>query len=164
MLRTMMKALVPVVILLSGQTLMAEDQPLVIDAPPQWQVDYTNDKVHFYNLSRPDGENVYFIFSKWPTGGGRDQVAALVKNIADGYSVKASKGLLSLITDSEYTMEEISGAEFSGQAAVFKTRLGATQALFMVSDGDGLWSGQFMGSKPVWQEAKVVLGSLQRAE
>ena len=61
-------------------------------------------------------------------------------------------------------MEEISGAEFYGQAAVFETRLGATQALFMVSDGDGLWSGQFMGTEPVWQEAKVVLGSLRRAE
>jgi hypothetical protein len=33
----------------------------------------------------------------------------------------------------------------------------------MVSDGDGIWNGQYSGSKEMWGEVKRLLGTMQRA-
>jgi hypothetical protein len=34
--------------------------------------------------------------------------------------------------------------------------------MFMVSDGDGIWNGQFSGSETMWVEAKIILENLKR--
>jgi hypothetical protein len=39
---------------------------------------------------------------------------------------------------------------------------GLYQTMFMLSDGDGIWNGQFSGSKERWTEAVQILKKLKR--
>jgi hypothetical protein len=61
-----------------------------------------------------------------------------------------------------YDIEDLMGIEYSGQAAVFEMWDGTVQTIFMISDDDGIWNGQFGGSRTMWEKAKKVLGTLAR--
>lgn len=140
----------------------AEEWPLRFDAGPEWQIEYRGDGVDFFTLSRPKGENVFFVVSRWPSPGGREQIAQYIDKMARGLQEKSSGRATSLLMKGGYEIEEITGSEYSGQAAVFAMWDGTLQAMFMVSDGDGIWNGQFSGSRTLWREAKRVLGQLAR--
>jgi hypothetical protein len=140
----------------------AQQWPLQFDAGPEWKIDYKGDKIDFFTLDRPNGENVFFTLSRWPAGGGRDQVPFLIARMAEGLEERYAGKPISLLIKNGYTIEDIAGAAFSGQAAIFTMRDSTLQVIFMVSDGDGIWSGQFLGSREIWAEAKIVLGSLSR--
>ena len=144
--------------------LTAEERPLIVNADPQWHIDYKDQGIHFFTMTRPRGEEVLLMFSKWPAPGGEDQIPVFVKQMADGFMDKMNDNIIPLVSKDAYELETISGAEFSGQAAVFKTTVGTYQTMFMVSDGDGIWNGQFSGSKSMWSEAKAVLEKLQRTK
>jgi hypothetical protein len=140
-----------------------DEWPLVINADPAWQIQYQGDGIHFFSLTRPAGENVFFTFSKWPAPGGREQVSLLLKGVADGFAESQSTRLIPFAAPDSYELETIDGDDFSGEAAVFKHWDRSLLVLFMISDGDGIWDGQYSGSRQTWQRAKRVLQGLGRA-
>jgi hypothetical protein len=94
-----------------------DEWPLVINADPAWQIQYKGDGIHFFSLTRPAGENVYFTFSKWPAPGGREQVSLLLKGIADRFAESQSTRLIPFAAPDSYELETIDGDDFSGEAA-----------------------------------------------
>lgn len=152
-----------IVFLNSVPVAVAEEWPLKIDAEPEWKVEYTGDGIQFFTLTRPEGEQVLLMFSKWPAPGGKDQIPAFIKQMADSFLLKVKRNEVHLVSKDGYQVEKIAGDEFSGQAAIFKTNYGIYQTIFMVSDGDGIWNGQFSGSKTMWVKTNAILKKLQRA-
>jgi len=148
--------------ILISQLVAADQWPLVVTAEPEWSIEYTDDGVHFFTLTRPEGENVLLMFSKWPASGGKEQIPGLIKRMADGFLDKEKNKVMSFIFKNEYEVEKLEGDEFSGEAAIFKGRFELFQTMFMVSDGDGIWNGQFSGSETMWVEAKIILENLRR--
>ena len=141
-----------------------EKWPLVINADSAWQIEYRGNGIHFFNLTRPEGENVFFTFSKWPAPGGREQIPVFLRQIANSLAQEGETKLIPFVADEGYSLEKIIGDSFSGEAAIFRNWDGTLLVIFMVSDGDGIWKGQYSGSKTTWEKAKIVLQNLQRAE
>lgn len=149
-------------VLASQPVIGAEPWPLQFDIGPEWKVEYQGEGVDFFSLNRPKGESVFFTVSRWPVGGGLEQIPHYIDRMARGAQEKFASGPLFLLMSTDYEIEDIRGREYSGQAAVFANWDGTVQAIFMVSDGDGIWNGQFIGSRPMWKAAKRVLGTLAR--
>ena len=83
--------------------------------------------------------------------------------MAEGFLKESKKSADLGLEKEEFTKEKIKGIEFSGEAAIFTIQGGLLyQTMFMLSDGDGIWSGQFTGSKERWAEALKILKQLKR--
>lgn len=141
---------------------VAKQWPLQIPASNEWHIEYQHRGVDFFSLSRPKGEKVIFMFSRWPAAGSSGQIPYFVRQIADSLLEKKKERASDPDQFDDYTVEEIAGDYFSGQAAVFTRDSAMVHTIFMVSDGDGIWNGQFSGSRDRWLEAVDILGGLQR--
>jgi hypothetical protein len=148
----------------SAPVAVVEEWPLRIDAEPEWKVECTGDGIQFFMLTRSEGEQAPLMFSRWPAPGGKDQIPALIKQMADSFLLKVKRNEVPLVSKDGYQVEKIAGDEFSGQAAIFKINYGIYQTIFIVSDGDGICNGQFSGSKTMWLKAKAILKKPQRAD
>ena len=82
--------------------------------------------------------------------------------MADGFLAEVAKQKELKGVKKNYKFEKIEGVEYSGEAAVFEIEEGLRQTMFMISNGDGIWKGQFTGSAKVWEEAKVILKKLKK--
>ena len=160
----MMKLLsVLVLLFLSPLTIASESLPLKFDAGPEWDVQYQGEGIDFFSFTRPKGENLIFTFYKWPTKGGPEQIPVYVKKIADDFSENTTWFTLPGMDEQKYEIESISGDAFSGEAAVFENFDKTLLVILMVSDGDGIWKGQYSGSKAMWDEVKTLLRTMHRA-
>ncbi|MEO1035386.1 MAG: hypothetical protein AAFX44_07495 [Pseudomonadota bacterium] len=149
-------------LLLAMSSVFAQEQPLIVDAEPAWDIEYFGDKVPFYSLTRQDNGDSQLMFHRWPVRGSKEQIPTLLGDIAQRFAEEMGSGWTKLVIKDGYALESIAGNEFSGEAAIFSSRLGFVQTMFMISDGDGLWFGQFNGPKAMWSEAVAVLNNLQR--
>ncbi len=140
----------------------ASEGPLVVSVDEKWSVDYKGDGTEFYSVTRTKNEQALLMFSRWPAPGNRDQIPVYLNQMAEGFLKEAAKSEdFSLETDS-FKKEKIKGSDFSGEAVVFAIQGGLYQTMFMLSDGDGIWNGQFSGSKERWEEAVEILKQLKR--
>jgi hypothetical protein len=158
-----MKLFTVMLLLLTPLSATAESWPLQFDAGPEWNIEYQGEGTDFFSFTRPKGENLLFILHKWPTKGGPEQVPVYVKKIADNFSENTSWFTLPGMAKEKYEMDSIPGEAFSGEAAVFESFDKTLLVILMVSDGDGIWNGQYSGSKEMWGEVKRLLGTMQRA-
>lgn len=102
------------------------------------------------------------MFSKWPAPGNRDQISVYLNQIAEGFLKEANKSDEFGVDNQEYKKEKIEGIEFAGEVVIFTIQGGSYQTMFMLSDGDGIWNGQFSGWKERWAEALEILKQLKR--
>ena len=61
-----------------------------------------------------------------------------------------------------WNIEEIAGDTFSGSFVKFEIDGGITQTMFMIGDTEGIWNGQFTGTKEGWTEAISILMKLKK--
>ena len=146
----------------SIEVVAEENLPLKIDASAEWKVEYKGDGVQFFTLTQVKGENQLLMISRWPAPGGKEQIPATIKIMADGFLAEVAKQKELKGVKKNYKIEKIEGVEYSGEAAVFEIEEGLRQTMFMISNGDGIWKGQFTGSAKVWEEAKVILKKLKK--
>lgn len=137
--------------------------PLQIDGSPDWTVKYDNSKGNqFYSLSRTQGENVILIFSRWPAPGNADQMPGFLEQMANKFLDIAKTNPRIKLDSSTYTQGEFIGYPYSGKYVEFTIKGGMKQVMFMFSDGDGIWNGQYTGSADGWIEAMEVLKSIKK--
>ena len=118
-----MKAIVKLALFLwavASVSYAEEKWPLVINADPTWQIDYQGDGIHFFNLTRPEGENVAFTLHAWSGPGGKEQIPLFIKRVADSIAQDSLTNLIPFVAKEDYEIEKIAGTEFSGQAAIFE--------------------------------------------
>ena len=73
---------------------------------------------------------------------------------------KDNKGLK--LNGKEYTIKEIAGDTFSGSFVQFEIEGGFTQTMFLLGDAEGIWNGQFRGTKEQWAEARSLFKKLKK--
>jgi len=141
---------------------LASEGPLKVAVDERWSLDYKGDGVQFYSLTRTKNESALLMFSKWPAPGNRDQIPVYLNQMAEGFLKEAKRNEEFSLDSDSYEKEKIEGIEFSGEAVVFTVQGGLYQTMFMLSNGDGIWNGQFSGSKERWKEAVEILKQLKR--
>jgi hypothetical protein len=87
-----------------------------------------------------------------------EQIEVMAKKFAE--RAKDNKGLK--LNSKEYTIKEIAGDTFSGSFVQFEIEGGFTQTMFMIGDAEGIWNGQFRGTKESWSEALSLLKKLKK--
>jgi hypothetical protein len=141
-----------------------EKLPLMVDAPQEWSVDFKGDKgIQFFAIKRTEGEAGLLMFSLWPVPGNKDQIPQLVKSLAKTFLEQAKANPKITLENDGYKSEKIEGVEFSGEYVSFAISNGMLQTMFMISNGDGIWSGQFTGSMQGWSEALEILKKLKKS-
>ncbi len=150
----------------------AADQkgPLVIEVPATWALDFKAGQ-QFYSLTwnwnedtATVGAGALLMFSRWPVPGSAKQIPDLVDGIARGFVEQAKDNEEFKLKDFDYKVESIEGEAFSGSFVAFVAEEDFLQTMFMISDGDGIWNGQFTGSKERWNEALGVLKKLKKKD
>ena len=92
------------------------------------------------------------------------QIPEQIEAMAKGFVGMAKDNKdLKLKTD-KYKIEEITGDTFSGNFVQFEVDGGFTQTMFMVGDDEGIWNGQFTGTKERWAEALRILKSMKKRD
>ena len=138
-------------------------QALIVEAPATWKVEFKGDKgMQFYTVTRKDGDTALLMFSRWPAPGNVKQIPEQIEALAKGFlaAVKDNKDI-KLKTD-KYQIEAIAGDTFSGRFVQFEIDGGITQTMFMIGDAEGIWNGQFTGTKERWAEAVSILKKLKK--
>lgn len=138
-------------------------QSLIVEAPATWKVEFKGDKgMQFYTLTRKEGDTALLMFSRWPAPGNVKQIPEQIEAMAKGF-VGIAKGNkdIKLKTD-KYKIEKIAGDTFSGSFVQFEIDGGFTQTMFMLGDAEGIWNGQFTGTKERWAEAVSILKKLKK--
>ncbi len=145
--------------------LLAEDakQALIVEAPDTWKIEFNNDKgIQFYTLTLKEGDTALLMFSRWPVSGNVKQIPEQIEAMAKGF-VRLAKDRNDIKLKTEkYKIEEIAGDTFSGSFVKFEIDGGITQTMFMIGDTEGIWNGQFTGTKEGWTEAISILMKLKK--
>lgn len=150
-------------VVLMPVTTAAEQGPLAVDAPIGWDVEYQGDDgIQFYTVTRKDDENALLMFNRWPVPGGREQIPGLINGMAEAFLKEAKASKEFKLETVEYEIQNLEGEAFSGRFVVFQVEGGFVQTMFMLSDGHGIWNGQFSGSEERWDEAIGILKKLKR--
>lgn len=82
--------------------------------------------------------------------------------MAKRFAERANDNKGSKLKTDEYTIEEIAGDTFSGSFVQFEFKGGFTQTMFMIGDAEGIWNGQFAGTRERWAEALSILKKLKK--
>jgi len=165
---TLFKKMKPILLYISAflLTLCAyaeneEEGPLEVTVSEKWQIRYKGDGTQFYTVTRKEGETALLMFHRWPAPGNRDQIPVYLGQIADGFLKEAKNNPDFHLEKEGFVKEKIEGIEFTGEVVIFTIQGGMYQAVFMLSNGDGIWNGQFSGSKERWLEALEILKGLK---
>lgn len=138
-------------------------QALAVDVPAGWEMKYKGEKgLQFYTVTRKEGDTALLMFSRWPAPGNAAQIPDLIENMAKAFSAEAKKNPDFQLENEEYVIENIEGGTFSGKFVKFSVKGGVVQTMFMIGDGDGIWNGQFTGTKERWADALGVLKKLKK--
>lgn len=138
-------------------------QALAVETPQGWKVEFKGDeRLQFYTVTRKEGDMALLMFSRSPVPGNVAQIPERVEALAKGFVTTAKESKDFTLEKEEYVLEKIEGEAFSGQFVVFQIKGGILQAMFMVGDEGGIWSGQFTGTKERWAEALEILKKLKK--
>ena len=164
-----MKKILAATILTLSTTLpsIAEEakQALIVDAPATWKVEFKGDKgMQFYTATRKKGDTALLMFSRWPAPGNVNQIPETVEMLAKGFVAQAKDNKDLKLKTTDYKIEEIDGDTFSGRFVQFEIEGGFCQTMFMIGDTEGIWNGQFTGTKERWTEALSILKKLKKTE
>ena len=150
-----MKKILAATILTLSTTLpsIAEEakQALIVDAPATWKVEFK-------------GDTALLMFSRWPAPGNVNQIPETVEMLAKGFVAQAKDNKDLKLKTTDYKIEEIDGDTFSGRFVQFEIEGGFCQTMFMIGDTEGIWNGQFTGTKERWTEALSSLKKLKKKE
>lgn len=136
--------------------------PILVDAPEGWKVDYKGKQgIPLYVISSKDGNMRFLVFSRWPATDDPGEIPRLMTVLADGFVAQSVDREDLRLESHDYKVETLDGEEFKGQYVAFKVPA-ETQTLFAISDGDGIWNGQFAGAADAWPLALEVLKKLRR--
>lgn len=137
-------------------------EPLNITVNDNWEVEYKGKDIQFYSIKRIKGESALLMFHKWPSPGSTEQIPHFLKQIADGMLESIDQQNPNLFQNDAYQKMLIKGEEFSGEAFIFVLQNALYHTIFMISDGNGIWNGQFSGSKSRWEEAVIILQQIKQ--
>jgi len=162
-----MKNILIAILLVSSATLptLAEEakQSLVVEVPETWEVEFKGDKgIQFYTVTRKAGDTALLMFSRWPAPGNVKQIPEQIEAMAKGFVGLAKGNKDFKLKDENYKIEEITGVTFSGHFVQFEIEGGVTQTMFMIGDEEGIWNGQFTGTKERWAEAVAILKKIKK--
>lgn len=139
--------------------------PLEIATPANWEVEVKgNERIPFYTVKHGNGNMGLLIFSRWPQRGNGGRIPALLDNMAKAFIAQAQASEGVKLESEEYKLEALDGGELSGQYVMFKAEGGVVVAMFMLSDGEAIWNGQFTGKIWEWPEAEGILKGMKKAE
>ena len=140
--------------------------PLKVTAPEGWEVNFGNGYgLSHYTIRAGKPGTALLTLSVWPPGGSPEKIPELVEGLAQGFAQAAQSDATLSTIDANYTRGAISGEVFSGNYAEFKISTGdrmVVQTLYMISDGQTIWNGQYTGTESGWEQAKGVLGALRK--
>jgi len=137
-------------------------QPLTVQVPENWRVDYNGKNgIQFYRIKLTEGESMLLMFSRWPVEGGKEEIPHLLDTIAKGFigKINGNKGMIETL---DYRADSIEGEIYSGKFVAFPMRGGLLQTIFMIGNGDEIWSGQFTGSKERWNDSLNILKKIKK--
>ena len=124
--------------------------------------------VHFYSIKwkLKNEMTSVFMISKWPVEMPTSEMAPSVQKIAENtFAVTKANGKSKIEKDAKIQYSEISEEFVSGNVAYFEhtSERGYQRILsvFMVSDGDVIWNGQFSGSKELFKEAMNIFKTMK---
>ena len=138
-------------------------QALIVEAPATWKVEFKGDKgMQFYTVTRKEGDTALLMFSRWPAPGNVKQIPEQIEAMAKGFVGMAKDNKDIKFKTEIYKIEEIAGDTFSGSFVQFEIEGGVTQTMFMIGDAEGIWNGQFTGTKEQWAEAVAILKKLKK--
>lgn len=139
--------------------------PLVVT--PQtadWTVKYQKDaNGESYTLVPPAGQNILLTFSRWPAPGNADQMPGFLDQMAAKFADLAQRNPKIKLASTDFTQGEFIGDPFSGKYVEFTIKGGLKQVLFMFSEGDGIWNGQYIGPADGWLDAMEVLKGIKKS-
>jgi hypothetical protein len=168
-----MKNILAAIFLISSAALplLAEEaqQALIVEAPATWTVKFRGDQgMQFYSVTRTESDPrsmadlTILIFARSPDSGNVNQIPEQIESLAKGsVELPNDNKNLKFKTD-KYKIEEIAGDTFSGRFVQFERENGVTLTIFMIGDTEGIWKGQFTGTKERWTEALAILKSLKK--
>jgi hypothetical protein len=161
-----MKHILATILLVSSASipLFAEEakQALIVEVPATWKVEFKGDKgMQFYSVTRKAGDTALLMFSRWPAAGNVNQIPEQIESLAKSFADGAKDNKHFKLKTDKYKIEGIAGNEFSGNFVQFEIEGGITQTMFMIGDAEGIWNGQFTGTKERWAEALSILKNLK---
>jgi len=165
----MIKSLLSVVavLILLGLPARADSStgPLVVTPQSSdWTVKYKkDDSGEIYTLVPPAGQNILLTFSRWPAPGNADQMPGFLETMAAKFADMAQRNPRIQLDSPAYTKGEFLGYPFSGNYVEFTIKGGLKQVLFMISEGNGIWNGQYIGPADGWLDAMEVLKAIKKS-
>ena len=152
-------------VLSASSPLFAEKakQALIVEVPASWKVEFKGDKgMQFYTVTRKASDMALLMFSRSPGPGNVNQISEQIESLAKGFAEEAKDNKHFKLKTDKYKIEAIAGNEFSGSFVQFEIEAGITQTMFMIGDAEGIWNGQFTGTKERWSEALSILKNLKK--
>ena len=151
---------------LLSTTTRADDakQPLVVEAPAGWKVEHKipgGAGSDFYTLTKAE-EHGLLMFYRWSAPGTKEQLPQFLDMIIKGFTTEVAKSDKIKLKDQKPERMKIEGGDFSGEAAVFAMEGDIYQTMFMAECGGSLWTGQFTGSRELWEEAVKILKAVKK--
>jgi hypothetical protein len=138
--------------------------PLRVHPPDGWDENYQGEQgVQRYTLTRSDGENCHLTFSRWPAPGTQKEIPGFLNSLAERFLDAAKNDPKIKLASQDYTKGEFIGEPFSGKFVAFTMEGGLTQTIFMFSDGDGIWNGQFSGTAARWLDVLEILKAIKKS-
>jgi hypothetical protein len=151
-------------ILSIARLLLAEEpkQALIVETPATWEVKFKGNKgLQFYTVTRKEGDSALLMFSRSPVPGNVNQIPQQIEIMAKGFVKTAKDNKNFKLKTDKYEIEEITGDTFSGRVVQFEIDGGLIQTMFMIGNTEGIWNGQFTGTKERWAEALSILKKLK---
>lgn len=166
-----MKNLLTAFLLCFTTTALAQDatetDPLLFETPSGWTVTYQNPggaEIYTFNHKDPFPMKVLML-SRWPAGGGNDQIPGYMETLAQSFLSQVEEMKIIQLKTTQYAVKEIAGDTYSGQYVGFVMDLPVdtpqVQTMFMISDGNGIWNGQFTGPIENWKEILAMLKTVK---
>lgn len=164
---TTLKNIIAAIFLISSASLplLAEEvkQALIVEAPTTWKVEFKGEKgMQFYTVTQKEGETALLMFFRSPVPGNVKQIPEQIEAMAKGFVGLAKDNKDIKLKADKCKIEEIAGDTFSGCFVQFEIDGGITQTMIMIGDTEGIWNGQFTGTKERWAEVVSILKKLKK--
>jgi hypothetical protein len=127
--------------------------------PFDWTMDYQGDGgIPLYAFHKP---NAVLMLSLWLPPCAPEEIPTILDSMAKGFLENIKEVDAVNLKFDDYTKGDFKGDSFSGHYIAFTLSIGIIQTMFMMSDGNEIWSGQYSGSTDQWPEALKILQSLR---
>jgi hypothetical protein len=167
MIKTLLSVVAVLILLALPAAADSSTGPLIVTPQsPDWTVKYRkDDNGETYTLvPPPSGPGILLMFSRWPAPGNADQMPGFLETMAAKFADMAQRNPKIDLESTNYTKGEFIGYPFSGNYVEFTIKGGLKQALFMFSEGNGIWNGQYIGPADGWLDAMEVLKAIKKSQ